>query len=90
VNPDDTHPYRLKELSAEVKRRLPSGTLFGSFDVQVIRRLYGTDREARFFHSPKFGSPQYSSAFADWIVEKHKTDPEFFIKNRDQLAKKMK
>jgi hypothetical protein len=89
VNVDDTYPFRLKELAAELKKRLPAGTVFGSFDVQVIRRLHGTDDNKAFFHSPRYGSPQYSPAFADWIVEQHKKDQQYFAKNRDALAKKM-
>jgi hypothetical protein len=27
---------------------------------------------------PKFGSPQYSDAFVDWLVAEDERDPEFF------------
>jgi hypothetical protein len=89
VDVDATYPFRLKELAAEAKKRLPSDTPFGSYDVQVIRRLHGIDANKTFFHSPKYGSPQYSPAFADWIVDQHKKDPQFFTKNRETLGKKI-
>jgi hypothetical protein len=31
-----------------------------------------------FVHVPKFGSPQYSDAFVDWLVAENERDPEFF------------
>jgi hypothetical protein len=31
-------------------------------------------------HVPKFGSPQYSDAFVDWLLAEDERDPEFFAK----------
>jgi hypothetical protein len=31
-----------------------------------------------FVHVPKFGSPQYSDAFVDWLVGEQERDPGFF------------
>ncbi|MDX6400872.1 MAG: hypothetical protein QOF27_1478, partial [Gaiellaceae bacterium] len=36
------------------------------------------DTRPEFVHVPKFGSPQYSDAFVDWLVAEDERDPEFF------------
>lgn len=85
---DDDYPYRLTELLAETRKRLPSGTTFGQYDVQAVRRVHGIDSDKNLFHKPKFGSPQYSPQFVQWMVDQHKKDPEFFSKSRAAIAKK--
>jgi hypothetical protein len=79
VDPDRSHPYRQKEVIREVNARL-DGHSVNAFDVLSIRRMHTVTEETRpeFVHVPKFGSPQYSDAFVDWIVAEHKRDPLFF------------
>jgi EC042_2821-lke REase len=79
VDPDQSHPYRQKEVIREVNARL-DGMPVNAFDVLSVRRVYAITEETRpeFVHVPKFGSPQYSDAFVDWIVAEHQRDPEFF------------
>ena len=48
-----------------------------------VRRAHGIDDRPEFFHRPKFGSPQYSDAFARWIIAEYEGDPEFFQKAKD-------
>lgn len=83
VNPDETHPYRQKELVVEVNKRL-NGTKINGFDVQCIRRATGTSQSRpELFHESKFGSKQYSAAFADFIVNGCNADPGFLSKARE-------
>lgn len=84
VDPDSTHPFRQKELIAEVRRRLPEGIGFNSFDIVSIRHVHGTDDKREFSYKPKFGSRQYSQSFADWLVAQVQVDPAFFEKARDK------
>ena len=79
VDPDRSHPYRQKEVIREVNARL-DGHIVNAFDVLSVRRMHTVTEETRpeFVHVPKFGSPQYSDAFVDWIVAEHKRDPLFF------------
>ena len=81
VDPDLSHPYRQKEVIAEVNRRL-DGRAVNAFDVLSVRRVYAISEETRpeFVHVPKFGSPQYSDAFVDWLVDQDARDPRFFDK----------
>jgi len=79
VDPDQSHPYRQKEVIREVNARLGEGTV-NQFDVLSVRRVHAVSEETRpeFVHVPKFGSPQYSDAFVDWLVAAQQRDPEFF------------
>jgi hypothetical protein len=79
VDPDQSHPYRQKEVIREVNKRLGEGTV-NAFDVLSVRRVHAISEETRpeFVHVPKFGSPQYSDAFVDWLASEYQRDPEFF------------
>jgi hypothetical protein len=79
VDPDHSHPYRQKEVIAEVNKRL-DGRSVNAFDILSVRRVYAIGEQTRpeFVHVPKFGSPQYSDAFVDWLVEQDARDPRFF------------
>jgi hypothetical protein len=79
VDPDRSHPYRQKEVITEVNARL-DGRGVNAFDVLSVRRVHAITEETRpeFVHVPKFGSPQYSHAFVDWLVEQDARDPRFF------------
>jgi len=80
VDPDQSHPYRQKEVIAEANRRLDGTRSVNAFDVLSVRRVYDITEASRpeFVHVPKFGSPQYSDAFVDWLVEQDARDPGFF------------
>src|SRR5438270_482719 len=79
VDPDRSHPYRQKEVIREVNTRLGEETV-NAFDVLSVRRVHAISEETRpeFVHVPKFGSPQYSDAFVDWLAAEQERDPEFF------------
>lgn len=79
VDPDQSHPYRQKEVIREVNARLGEGTV-NAFDVLSVRRVHAISEETRpeFVHVPKFGSPQYSDAFVDWLVAEQQRDTAFY------------
>jgi hypothetical protein len=89
LDPDRTHPYRQTEVIAEANRRLPEGVEINPYDVLSVRRVHEISEETRpeFTHVPKFGSPQYSDAFVDWLVDQHARDPEFFAHAKAQYTK---
>lgn len=82
IDPDITHRHRQKELIKEVKKNLAKGVVFNSYDVISIWYAHDIEKHPGFFHTPKFGSTQYSEAYVSWIVDRYKKDNEFFTKSR--------
>jgi hypothetical protein len=80
VDFDVTHPYRQKELIAEVNARVPDDKAINSYEFQAVKRTYDIDPD--FVHRPRFGTNQYSEAFVDWLAERIQTDGEFIARAR--------
>jgi hypothetical protein len=74
---DVTHPFRQKELVATLNERA-GGVHITAFDIQCVRRVHHIDDHPEFFHQPKFGSPQYSEAYVEWLLSELARDPQFF------------
>jgi hypothetical protein len=92
LDPDRTHPYRQTEVVAEISRRLPEGVAVTPYDVLSVRRVYDITEATRpeFTHVPKFGSPQYSDSFVQWLLEQHEQDPRFFEKAKARYTKSLR
>jgi hypothetical protein len=84
---DLLYPYRRKELVARINEQLEGALKITGHDVDCVRRAHGTDRQPNYYYKPQYSSPQYSDAFADWIVEQYEADPDFFNKARDITRK---
>lgn len=89
IDHDTTYPHRQKELIDVVNAMLPDGISVNTHDVLALRRTHSIDSDMRYCHTPRFGSPQYSDAFAKWIVDGHKKDKNFFEAARAAYYKKM-
>lgn len=87
VRTDLLYPHRQTELLKKVNSMLPEGTRISSHDITCVRRTHGVSEQPNFFYKPQYSSPQYSDAFADWLVEQHRLDPDFFHKSRDACKK---
>lgn len=83
LNRDHTHPYRQTELVKHLNERLNVEPPVTSFDIQCLRAAHKLEDKPQFFDQPKYGSPQYSPALVDWVVEEYSDDPEFFVRNRE-------
>jgi len=88
IDHDTTYPHRQTELIDVVNGMLPDGVEINTYDVLAVRRTREIDGDSRYCHTPKFGSPQYSNQFAEWLVCKHKENPRFFTEARDAYFKK--
>lgn len=82
LNIDDVYPNRQVDVINFVNKRIGNRKQINPYDVRCIRRIYRVDENQTFFHKPKFGSPQYSTAFTSWLVEKFNEDSQFFRKAR--------
>ncbi len=80
------YPYRQKELVTRVNELLAGPKIIGH-DVYCVRKVHGVDDQPNFFYKPQFSSPQYSDAFAQWMVEQYRADADFFQKARDGAKK---
>jgi hypothetical protein len=88
VSPDETHPWRQKELIAEVNGAVQPGDRINQFDIQAVRNLHDIHADHRYFHKAKYAAPQYSAAFRDWLLCQNNQDPEFFRKTRDEFKRR--
>ena len=86
VDPNDTHPYRQKDVISQVRLALPLGQHFTAHDALAIRRLNSVDENPTFFYRPRFGSPQYSSAYVEWLKEQVTQDAVFLEEMRSRFA----
>jgi hypothetical protein len=78
---EQLYPWRQKDLLSELKARLGRRSLT-TYDIQAVRRHHRLDERPDFvFHLPGAGR-RYSPAAADWFMEQHERDPEFFAKAR--------
>lgn len=83
---DLLYPFRQKELVARVNALLVGPTITGH-DVHCVRKAHGVDGQPTFSYKPKFSSPQYSEAFAEWMAEQSRADVDFFQKARETCKK---
>lgn len=81
---DNTHPYRQTEVIKELNRRLKESASINQHDIKCIRAVHSVDQKPQFYDQPKYGSPQYSDAFVEWIVEESSKDPDFFARTRSE------
>jgi hypothetical protein len=84
---DVTHPHRQTEVIASVNARI-GDELVNSHTILSVRRVHDTDRREEFFHKPRFGSPQYSEAFIDWVVASFHADPAFFEDSKAEYRRR--
>ena len=82
--PNETHPYRQKEVIEMVNAQLKNKQI-NQYDVLCVRKVYKVD-ESRpdFYYKPKYGVPQFSGEFVKWLVKSFQNDPEFFDKAREK------
>ena len=88
-DPSVSHPHRLKELLMALVSALHGASSVNQHDIQCVNTVHAVKKRAEWFYQGKVvGSPsQYSQAFVDWIVERVKQDPQFFV-NARQASKK--
>jgi hypothetical protein len=79
---DTKYPYRQKELIQVVNEMLPEGVEINTYDVLAVRRAHNIDANLKYQYSLRYGSPQYSQDFAEWLVDRHQANPAFFAEAR--------
>ena len=86
--PDITHPHRQKEVILVVNQRLGGKKSINQYDVLSVRRVFRIDEtKPQYCYNPKYGSPQYSEYFVNWMVRCYEEDPFFFEKAREEYRR---
>ncbi len=75
VDPDETHPLRMKELLSGLNKQL--SMKISQYDVHAISEVHGCFARIEFAHKGKFGPRQYSPEFLTWLVAQLKKKPDF-------------
>ena len=75
---DETHPFRQKDVVAEVNTALKGAKTIKPFQVQCVRQAHNIDKEPTFCYRQKFASARYSKAFVEWIIDQYNADASFF------------
>ena len=88
VDPDVTHPWRQKELIAEVNKSVQDQHRINQFDVLAVKHLYDIDSNPHYLHKSRFSAPQYSPGFAGWLLEQYARDMNFFAKSREEYKRR--
>jgi hypothetical protein len=85
---DSVWPYRQKDVVKRVNDQLAGAYKMSPYDIQVIKKQYDIrEKHPEFMYKPfEKGSPQFSEAFVDWLVEQFRKDPSFFRKGRQWFA----
>jgi hypothetical protein len=87
INPDANYPFRQKDVIAEVNRRL-GGAVVNQHTILSVRRVFGIEGDARYQYRSRFGTPQYSQEFIDWLIAEYQRDAEFFNAARQAYAQR--
>lgn len=82
---DDTHPYRQKEVVAEVNKALQGVKVINSYHIQCVRQAHAIESNPTFAYKMNFASPRYSPAFVDWVVEQFKGNEQFFEDAKERV-----
>lgn len=87
MDPNTTHPYRQKEMLVMLNNSLGNGRPLVPYDIQCIRQLYEIEKKPQYYYKPKYGTPQYSDHFIQWLLEMYRKNPNFFEDTREKCKK---
>jgi hypothetical protein len=80
LDPNDTHPYRQKEVIELLRSRF--GLQVTGYELSQVCRHYGMRDRADACYVPRNSPAQYSEVFVEWVAEEHAKDQMFFAKAR--------
>jgi hypothetical protein len=82
---DSTHPYRQKEVAAEINKALKGTKSIKPYQIWCVRRAHSIDDNATFCYKQKFASARFSQALVDWILEQYAADTSFFETSKAKM-----
>jgi len=87
INPNSTHPYRLKDALEQIIQKLGDVNI-NWYDLYAVRKAHGIENRSDMFFNPMFGSPQYSHLFISWVIKSFQENPLFFKEARISIKRK--
>ena len=89
-DPSRTHPYRQKEVTAQVDNVLGNKLHVSQYEIQCVVNVYGIKKRSEFFYQGtiKGSIGQYSPAFIAWLLREYEKDNDFFKKVREKARQK--
>lgn len=85
--PDSSHPFRQKEVVQTVNQRLRGSRIVNGYDILCVRKVHQiNETKPQYYYRSKYGSPQYSTDFVDWLVASYEHDSSFFDKAREKCS----
>jgi hypothetical protein len=85
LDPNKIHPYRAKEVIELVNKRLNEQVKINGHDILAIRRIHGIDNIRKFYYRQHHGTPSYSEAFVEWLIEQYKNETNFFVTTKERF-----
>lgn len=81
---DESHPYICKEVVERLNDAIQSGIQLTQHDIVAVVAAHRTNTRSEFFFQArvKNAPKQYSQKFIDWIIERYRQDPNFFVEAR--------
>lgn len=87
IDPNTTHPYRQKEVLEMLNSNMGNGRRLVNYDIQCMRQQYEIEKKPQYYYKPKYGTPQYSDHFIQWLFEMYRKNPYFFEEAREKCKK---
>ena len=88
VNPNMTHPYRMKELLSVLNIELePLPKKINVYDIRALLEFFGLWENIQLTYKPQFGPRIYSPEFISWIKDNVSKDRYFLRSVRTKLRR---
>ena len=64
------------------------GAKINAFDLLAVRKVHDIDAKPEFSHKTLFGTRQYSARFLEWLLDRARGNPEFFLTARREYQQR--
>lgn len=87
IDPNKTHPYRQKEILDILNQKIKERSIT-QYDLLCIRQIYQIEDKPEYYYKPKYGSPQYSDLFVNWVMNMYKANSYLFDEAKAECRSK--
>ena len=88
LDPNTSHPYRMKEILSAVNTQIGQETKpLNAYDIKVALAVFGLEKELSFVYRPDHGPTKYSEAFVEWLLSRLAENRHAFRAARSQYRR---